>query len=146
MLNYIAPLDARFSLGSPIQLVADGWFGCQLDFGFTATLPSPRQPRMATRTPRIREALTDQSEIRVREFADSLSEKDRRRFVALEAERFGYGGVNWICRVVGCSPHTVERGRREFGTLADDPAASRVRRPGAGRKKRSRSTPRSRPT
>lgn len=85
-----------------------------------------------------REVLTDPTEIRVRDFADSLSEKDRRRFVAIEAERHGHGGVAWICRVAGCSAHTVERGRAELDSLDNDPAAGRIRRPGAGRKKRSK--------
>lgn len=85
-----------------------------------------------------RPELTEPTEIRVRDFADSLNEKDRRRFVAIEAERHGQGGVAWICRVVGCSAHTVERGRAELDTISDDPAAGRIRRPGAGRKKRLR--------
>lgn len=70
------------------------------------------------------------------EFAASLNEKDRRRFVALEAKRYGHGGIAWICRIVGCSRHTVERGMAELDLLPDDPAAGRVRRPGAGRKKK----------
>lgn len=72
-----------------------------------------------------------------RDYALSLNEKDRRRFVALEAKRYGHGGIAWITNVVGCSRHTVERGMVELDSLASDPAAGRVRRPGAGRKKRS---------
>ena len=71
-----------------------------------------------------------------RDYALSLSEKDRRLFVALQAKRAGHGGIAWICSVVGCSRHTVERGMKELGHLAEDPAAGRVRRPGAGRKKK----------
>lgn len=75
-------------------------------------------------------------ERQTRDFALSLSEKDRRRFVALEAKRAGHGGIARICSIVGCCRHTVERGLAELDQLADDPAAGRVRRPGAGRKKR----------
>ncbi|MEZ6128930.1 MAG: ISAzo13 family transposase [Planctomycetaceae bacterium] len=82
-----------------------------------------------------REVLTDATETRIRDFADSLNEKDGRRFVAIEAEQYGHGGVARICRIVGCSAHTVERGRAELDSLDNDPAAGRVRRPGAGRKK-----------
>lgn len=81
-----------------------------------------------------------------RDYAHSLSEKDRRRFVALEAKRYGHGGVAWITRIVGCSRHTVERGMAELDSLANDPAAGRIRRPGAGRKKRSNPSPKSKRT
>jgi hypothetical protein len=81
------------------------------------------------------------SEVRMRDLAKSLSEKDRRRFAAFEATQRGYGGIAYVAGVLGCSTRTIERGIRELDHLKDDPAAGRVRRPGAGRKKRS---PRSR--
>ena len=77
------------------------------------------------------------TEKRLREFAQTLSEKDRRRFAAIEAMQRGYGGITYIAKVIGCSAKTIERGIAELDQLADDPAAGRVRRPGAGRKKRS---------
>lgn len=89
---------------------------------------------MATKD-NVTESLSE-IERQTREFAHTLNEKDRRRFVALESKRFGYGGIGWICRIVGCSRHTVERGLKELDSLADDPARGRVRKPGAGRKKR----------
>ena len=76
------------------------------------------------------------TEERMRSFAASLSEKDRRRFAAFEASRLGHGGVAFVARVIGCSRSTIERGTLELDHLDDDPAAGRVRRPGAGRKKR----------
>lgn len=76
-------------------------------------------------------------ERQTRDFARTLNEKDRRRFVALEAKRYGHGGIGWIVKIVGCSRHTVERGMKELDLLADDPACGRTRRPGAGRKKKS---------
>jgi hypothetical protein len=72
----------------------------------------------------------------LREFAATLNEKDRRRFAAVEAKQRGHGGIRYIARVIGCSEKTIERGLAELDQLADDPAAGRVRRPGAGRKKR----------
>lgn len=71
----------------------------------------------------------------LREFAATLNEKDRRRFAAVEAKQRGHGGIRYIARVIGCSEKTIERGLAELDQLADDPAAGRVRRPGAGRKK-----------
>ena len=76
-------------------------------------------------------------EERIRAFGQTLSEKDRRRFAALEAARLGHGGIEYVAEVLGCSTRTIERGADELDQLPNDPAAGRVRRPGAGRKKRS---------
>ena len=76
------------------------------------------------------------TEKRMRDFAQTLSEKDCRRFAAIEAVQRGYGGIVYIAGVLGCSTKTIERGMKELDQLQDDPAAGRVRRPGAGRKKR----------
>lgn len=72
----------------------------------------------------------------VRDFSLTLSEKDRRRFAAVQARQLGYGGVRYIAEVVGCSRRTIERGLAELDELPNDPAAGQVRRPGAGRKKK----------
>jgi len=77
------------------------------------------------------------TEKRMRDFAQTLSEKGRRRFAAIEESKRGYGGIVYIAGVLGCSTKTIERGIKELDQLQDDPAAGRVRRPGAGRKKRS---------
>jgi hypothetical protein len=82
-------------------------------------------------------------EARMRGFYDTLSEKDQRRFAALEARRLGPGGIEYIATVLGCSRRTIERGADEVDALPHDPAAGRVRRPGGGRKKKSRPTRRS---
>lgn len=82
------------------------------------------------------------TEKRLRDFAATLNEKDRRRFAALEAVQRGHGGVTYIASVIGCSTKTIERGVKELDLLEQDPVAGRVRRPGAGRKKRSSRSPR----
>src|SRR5215510_12785239 len=71
----------------------------------------------------------------VRDFYHTLSEKDRRRFAAVQTRQLGYGSVRYIAAVVGCSRRTIERGLVELDALPHDPAAGQVRRPGAGRKK-----------
>ena len=71
----------------------------------------------------------------LRQYSQSLSEKDRRRFAALEAIKLGHGGTRSIAKVLGCDPQTVKDGMRELKQLPDDPAGSRVRKPGGGRKK-----------
>jgi hypothetical protein len=77
----------------------------------------------------------------MRDFYQTLSEKDRRRFAAVQARQFGYGGVRYIAEVLGCSRRTIERRFAELHDLPHDPAAGQVRRPGAGRKKKSCPTP-----
>src|SRR6266852_1178057 len=69
------------------------------------------------------------------QYYQSLSEKDRRRFAALEAIKLGHGGIRYIAKVLACDPQTVQDGMREIKQLPDDPAGSRVRKPGGGRKK-----------
>ena len=71
----------------------------------------------------------------VRDFYETLSEKDRRRFAAVQARQLEYGGVKYIAKILGCSRRTIERGLAELDKLPNDPAAGHVRRPGAGRKK-----------
>ena len=80
---------------------------------------------------------------RMRGFYQTLSEKDRRRYAALEARRLGRGGIAYVAELLGCSTRTIERTARELDQLPHDPAAGRVRRPGGGRKKRSRPSPNS---
>src|SRR5712692_4143447 len=71
----------------------------------------------------------------LRQYSQSLSEKDRRRFAALEAITLGHSGTRSIAKVLGCDPQTVKDGMRELKQLPDDPAGRRVRKPGGGRKK-----------
>ena len=71
----------------------------------------------------------------LRQYYQSLSEKDRRRFAAVEAIRLGHGGTRYIATVLGCDPQTIQEGMRELKQLPDDPAGHRVRKPGGGRKK-----------
>jgi len=93
---------------------------------------------MAFDFPNRFDAATEQN---MRDFFVTLSEKDRRRFAAIEAKQLGYGGVTYVAEVLNCSRRTIERGLAELDDLPNDPAVGRVRRPGAGRKKRLRPTP-----
>jgi len=82
--------------------------------------------------------LDESIEERIRAFFTTLSEKDRRRFAALESQRFGHGGIAYVVRLLNCSRRTVERGIAELTKLTElpeDPAAGRTRREGGGRKK-----------
>src|SRR6266536_1033591 len=61
------------------------------------------------------------------QYYQSLSEKDRRRFAALEAITLGHGGIRYIAKVLACDPQTMQDGMRELKQLPDAPAGSRVR-------------------
>jgi hypothetical protein len=63
-------------------------------------------------------------------FYESLSEKDRRRYAALETEKLGHGGVEYVAQVVGCHPSTIRQGRDDIAQLPEDVAADRVRKKG----------------
>jgi hypothetical protein len=66
-------------------------------------------------------------------FYQSLSEKDRRRYAAIEAPKLGRGGLNYIARVLGCDRHTIAQGMQEL--LAPETLQqTRIRRAGGGRK------------
>ena len=60
----------------------------------------------------------------------SLSEKDRRRYAAVEAEKLGHGGVEYIASVLGCSERTVRQGRSDVSKLPEDEAEGRIRKKG----------------
>ena len=62
---------------------------------------------------------------------DSLGEKDRRRYAAVEATKLGHGGVEYVALLLGCDPKTIRQGQSELeGT--DDLDGGRVRKKGAG--------------
>ena len=63
-------------------------------------------------------------------FYDSLSEKDRRRYAAVEAEKLGHGGLEYISQVLDCDTNTIRQGRSDVNQLPDDEAAGRIRKKG----------------
>ena len=71
----------------------------------------------------------------MKKFFNTLSEKDKRGYAAIEAQKLGHGGISYIARVLGCSRTTIHEGLRELEALPEhslpDP---RIRRPGGGRK------------
>jgi hypothetical protein len=58
-----------------------------------------------------------------------LSEKDRRRYAAVEAAKLGHGGLEYIARLLACDPKTIREGLKELDE-AEDPAAGRIRKKG----------------
>ena len=56
----------------------------------------------------------EEFERQISRFYDSLSERDRRRYAAVEAAKLGHGGVEYISRVLGCDPQTIQHGISEM--------------------------------
>ena len=69
-------------------------------------------------------------EARMKAFFDSLSEKDRRRYAAVEVAKLGHGGVDYVSRVLGCHPQTIGRGSEDVDALSEDEAEGRIRKKG----------------
>jgi hypothetical protein len=61
---------------------------------------------------------------------ESLSEKDRRRYAAVEAEKLGHGGIQYVAELFECDPDTIRQGSRDIDQLPGDEAAGRVRKKG----------------
>jgi Rhodopirellula transposase DDE domain len=72
-------------------------------------------------------------ETQMRMFYQSLSEKDRRRYAAIEARKLGHGGLSYIARLLSCDRHTIAQGLQEL-TDPDALKQTRIRRAGGGRK------------
>lgn len=63
----------------------------------------------------------------------SLRENDRRRYAAVEADKLGFGGVDYISRLFECDPKTIRAGRSELSALPSVPS-ERVRKKGGTQK------------
>ncbi len=66
----------------------------------------------------------------MRMFHDSLSEKDRRRYAAIEAAKLGHGGIEYVAIVLGCDPKTIRQGQHDLDQLPDE-LGKRARKKGA---------------
>ena len=79
-------------------------------------------------------------EVQMVNFYRSLSEKDRRRYAAVEAGKLDHGGVAYIAELFGCDPDTIRRGMTDVEHLPQDAAAGASEKKG-GRKKASSAEP-----
>ena len=81
----------------------------------------------------LKNRYTNEIAATMKKFYKTLSEKDRRRYAAIEALKLGNGGQQYICEILGCDPDTVKKGAEEL--QEDIVADERVRNPGGGKKK-----------
>ena len=72
-------------------------------------------------------------EQRMQRFYQSLSEKDRRRYAAVEALKLEWSGKGYISQLLGCDDEAMQLGRAELDEL-ESLNMKRIRREGGGRK------------
>lgn len=69
-------------------------------------------------------------------YYQSLPEKQRRHFLAMEYERLGVGSKRYLARVFKCDRKTIKKGLRELAESNYEVDYTRQRRVGGGRKKK----------
>ena len=80
------------------------------------------------------DAYSPEIEHATQRYYHSLSEKDRRRYAAIEAIKLGHGGISYISKLFDGHPKPIRRGIAE---LQDEQVLNeqRIRQPGGGRKR-----------
>lgn len=63
---------------------------------------------------------------------NSLSEKDRRRYAAVEAQKMGYGGISYISALFNCDEKTIRRGMTDLNDN-EEMRLEAIRKAGGGR-------------
>mgnify|MGYP003414038197 CR=1 FL=1 len=79
------------------------------------------------------EACPADVERKMKRLYDWLSEKDRRRYAAVEAEKLGHGGIQYVADLFACDPDTIRHGAEDIEQLPADEAGSRVRKKGGSK-------------
>ena len=68
-------------------------------------------------------------------FYTSLSEKDKRRYAAIEAKKIGHGGIKYISELFGCHRNTITEGKNEIENIESEKFNNQaIREKGGGRK------------
>jgi hypothetical protein len=62
-----------------------------------------------------------------------MDEQQRRWFVAVEANRYGYGGVRLLSQISGMDEKTIQRGQQEMEQGLIERPTEQVRSAGGGR-------------
>jgi len=72
-------------------------------------------------------------ELEMRKFYNTLSEKDKRRYAAIEAMKLGHGGIAYIAQLINCDPKTITQGINDLESLpVESEYHKRIRQPGGG--------------
>lgn len=62
-----------------------------------------------------------------------LDEQQRRWYAAVEANRYGHGGIGLVSQITGLDEKTIARGQEELALDLESRPQERIRLPGAGR-------------
>ena len=68
-------------------------------------------------------------ELKMQRLFKTLSEKDKRRYAAIEVEKLPHGGTDYISNLFGIDPKTIRRGMEEL-EKQEDMTKGRVRKKG----------------
>ena len=69
-------------------------------------------------------------ETRMKRLYARLSEKDRRQYAAVEADKLGHGGFEYIAKLFDIDPKTIKQGLKDLEEELDT-VGERVRKKGA---------------
>ena len=58
----------------------------------------------------------------MRRFFDSMPERERRHYAAVEAAKLGRGGTSYLAQILSCDEKTIRRGKREQIAASDLPS------------------------
>jgi hypothetical protein len=77
----------------------------------------------------------EEIEAEMLKFYTSLSEKDKRRYAAIEAKKIGHGGIKYISELFGCHRNTITEGKNEIESIESEKFNGQgIREKGGGRK------------
>lgn len=60
-------------------------------------------------------------ELTMKTYYQTLRQKDRRRYAAVEAAKLGHGGIDYIAGLLGCDPKTIRQGLADLEQLPELP-------------------------
>jgi hypothetical protein len=88
---------------------------------------------------KTREETIEQIRCQFASLACVLDERSRRQWAATEVEKYGRGGLRWVCETIGMSHNTIVRGMKEIRERRQLPegeqsVSARIRQKGGGRK------------
>ena len=73
----------------------------------------------------------DDVERRMKAFYRRLSEKDRRGYAAVESDKLGHGGQQYIAQLFGIDSKTIRQGLSEL-EMTEDAAGEKLRKKAVG--------------
>ncbi|MEN9756578.1 MAG: hypothetical protein RL755_765 [Pseudomonadota bacterium] len=71
-------------------------------------------------------------EVKMQRLFVALSEKDKRRYAAIEAEKLNHGGTDYISKLFDIDPKTIRKGMAELEQASDE-AVGRIRKKGVAK-------------